>query len=92
MKWVGVDTNVLVAGLLTADAEAPTAAIVNALVAGRLRYLLSEALLREYRQVLLRAKAVARHGLSERQIDELLVEVVGHVWPRQRKTATWPEG
>ena len=76
MKWVVVDANVLVAGLLTADAEAPTAAIVNAMVAGRLRHLLSNALLAEYRQVLLRPKIVARHGLSEQDVDGLLVEIV----------------
>jgi putative PIN family toxin of toxin-antitoxin system len=76
MTPVVVDTNVLVAGLLTADPGAPTLAIVNAMVSGQLRHLLSEALLAEYRQVLLRPKIAARHGLSEENVDALLVEIV----------------
>lgn len=67
-----VDTNVLVAGLLTADATAPPAVILDAMLNGRLRHLLCVELLAEYRTVLLRPRVQARHGLAEKQVDGLL--------------------
>lgn len=70
---VVVDTNVVVAGLLTRDAGSPTARILDAMLGGRLRFLLSIDLLAEYRQVLLRPRIAARHGLAAAEIDELLV-------------------
>jgi uncharacterized protein len=70
---VVVDTNVVVAGLLTADPSAPTAQILDAMLAGRLRFLLSVELLSEYRRVLLRPKIAARHGLLPEEVDEILV-------------------
>ncbi|MEX0450131.1 PIN domain-containing protein [Spiribacter sp. 221] len=57
MRCVIVDTNVLVAGLITADRQSPTGRAVDAMLNGRLLFLLSPALLAEYRTVLLRAKA-----------------------------------
>ena len=76
-----IDTNVVVAGLLTAEAAAPTARLLDALLAGRLPFLLSVELLAEYRQVLLRPRIAARHALSPAEIDEILVDLVanGHV-------------
>lgn len=70
-----VDTNVLVAGVLTSDVEAPTARIVDAMLARRIAYALSEALLSEYRQVLLRPGILARHGLDSEQIDQILTRL-----------------
>jgi predicted nucleic acid-binding protein len=70
-----VDTNVVVAGLLTREAAAPTACILDAMVSGALHFLLSEALLAEYRAVLLRPKIVAVHGLDEGEVDEILVRI-----------------
>ena len=67
-----VDTNVLVAGILTNDASAPTALIVDSILAGRVRILLSSALVAEYRTVLLRPRIAERHGLAAEEIDELL--------------------
>ncbi|MEZ5330675.1 MAG: hypothetical protein R2991_01180 [Thermoanaerobaculia bacterium] len=40
-RAVVVDTNVVVAGLLTGDAHAPTALILDAMLAGRVLYALS---------------------------------------------------
>lgn len=68
-----VDTNVVVAGLLTRDPASRTRALLDAMLAGRLGFLLSESLLAEYRAVLLRPKIAALHGLTEDEIDELLV-------------------
>ena len=73
---VVVDTNVLVAGLMTARETAPTAVVVDAMVAGRLPVLLSIDLLTEYRSVLLRPAIVSRHGLFEPQVDTLLAAIV----------------
>lgn len=75
------DTNVLVAGLLTADPRSPTARVLDAMLAGRLAFLLSPDLLAEYRAVLLRPKLLAQHGLKEAEINTLLVELTANaVW------------
>jgi len=68
-----IDTNVVVAGLLTHDPAAPTARILDAMLRGELAYLLSEELLAEYRTVLLRPKIARLHGLSEDEVDEILL-------------------
>jgi len=70
-----VDTNVVVAGLVTADAGAPTARILDAMLAGRIGYVVSIDLIAEYRRVLLRPKLARLHGLAEAEIDEILVRL-----------------
>ncbi|HVC36991.1 MAG TPA: putative toxin-antitoxin system toxin component, PIN family [Gammaproteobacteria bacterium] len=69
--WV-VDTNVVVAGILAADANSPPARILEAILAGQLRFLLSVELLAEYRSVLLRQHIRARHGLAPQAVDAIL--------------------
>lgn len=76
-----VDTNVVVAGLVTATNDSPVAAILDEMLSGTLLYLLSPALLKEYRSVLLRPKLTKLHGLSESQVDQLLVEITANgIW------------
>jgi len=76
-----IDTNVLVAGLITSQTGSPTTRVLDAMLDGRLLYLLSPALLREYRQVLLRPKLVRLHGLKENEIDCLLTELtINALW------------
>lgn len=75
-RAVVVDTNVVVAGLLTAEAASPTALVLDAMLAGRFVYLLSEHLLAECRAVLLRPRIRGRHGLEEEDVDDLLAEIV----------------
>jgi putative PIN family toxin of toxin-antitoxin system len=77
-ELVVVDTNVVVAGLLTSESAAPTARILDAMLAGRVRYLLSEELLWEYRTVLLRPKIAAAHGLAADEVDEILVRLAAN--------------
>jgi len=77
-KLVVVDTNVLVAGLLTKRNTSPTARILSAMLDGSLLFLLSPALLAEYRTVLLRPKIQARHGLEAGEIDDLLAAVTAN--------------
>lgn len=69
--WI-VDTNVVVAGLLSRDAHAPPAHVLDAMLAGDLRHMICLELLAEYRTVLLRNKIRTRHGLTEAQVDTLL--------------------
>ena len=71
-----IDTNVVVSGILTSLSESPTAQILDAMLVGRFRFLLSVELLAEYRAVLLRQKIRRRHRLSEAEVDILLTDVV----------------
>lgn len=75
---VVVDTNVVIAGLLTSDPGAPTAAILDAMLGGGLRFLISVELLAEYRAVLLRPKIAKAHGLQPSEVDEILVRIASH--------------
>jgi putative PIN family toxin of toxin-antitoxin system len=78
--WV-VDTNVLVAALLTAQADSPTARTLDAMLDGSLMFVLSPALLAEYRAVLLRPRLAQRHGLTEAEVDELLATITANaIW------------
>jgi predicted nucleic acid-binding protein len=71
-----VDTSVLVSGLLGGNPESPNRRIVDVMLAGTLHFVLSEALLVEYRRVLLRAAIAQRHGLTEDDVDALLESLV----------------
>jgi putative PIN family toxin of toxin-antitoxin system len=73
-----IDTNVVVSGVLTRLAISPTARILDGMLSGRFRYLLSIELLAEYRDVLLRPKIRRRHGLSEADVDVLLTEIAAN--------------
>lgn len=75
-RAVVVDTNVVVAALLTADRSSPTARVLDGMLKARFVFLLSELLLAEYRVVLLRPAIRDRHGLAEAEVDELLAEIV----------------
>jgi putative PIN family toxin of toxin-antitoxin system len=78
---VVVDTNVLVSGLITADDESPVCLILDAMLAGRIPFLLSADLLDEYREVILRPRIRKLHGLAEPEIDKVLTEVVSNgIW------------
>ena len=78
-----VDTNVIVAALLTSDPDSPTAQILDAMLDGRFPFLLSTALLTEYRQVLLRAKIQTHHGLTADEIDRVLTDLVANAIVRE---------
>ena len=66
-----IDTNVLVAALITRDRTSPTARILDKMLNGTLVFLISPDLLAEYRNVLLRPRLRSAHKLSEAQIDTL---------------------
>ena len=75
------DTNVVIAGLLSSRKDSPVSRILDAILDGRLLFLLSPALLAEYRRVLLRPKLVELHRLGADEIDELLTNLTANaVW------------
>lgn len=70
-----IDTNVVIAALLTRNAESPVARILDAMLEGALPFVLSEELLAEYRTVLLRPKLVALHGLNAEEVETILIDI-----------------
>ena len=76
IRFVVIDTNVVVSGAIRGGETSPPKRIVGAMIGGHLRFLLSEDLLSEYRRVLLRPLIMRRHGLTEAEADELLLEIV----------------
>jgi putative PIN family toxin of toxin-antitoxin system len=73
-----VDTNVVVSGFLSADPQAPPGRILSGMLAGRIPFLLSQELLSEYREVLLRAKVQRLHGLSPSEVETVLDRLRQH--------------
>lgn len=67
-----IDTNVVVAALLTRVVNSPTARILDGMCQGEFPFLLSTALLAESREALLRKRVRSLHGLSEHELDLLL--------------------
>ena len=87
-----VDTNVVVAGLITGSSHSPVRSILDAMLSGALVFLLSPALLDEYRSVLSRPKLVKLHGLTETQIDQLLVELTANaIWREPKPGSPAPD-
>jgi putative PIN family toxin of toxin-antitoxin system len=87
-----VDTNVVVAALITGSSDSPVASVLDAMLSGSLLYLLSPDLLGEYRSVLLRPKLVELHGLTEAQVDQLLVELTANaIWREPTMSSTAPD-
>lgn len=78
-----VDTNVVVAGLLTRDVTSPTALILDEMLRGHLRFAVSEKLIAEYRKVLLYPRIAVRHRLNERELDGLLVDLLSNALVRE---------
>jgi len=87
-----VDTNVLVAGLITGSSHSPVASVLDAMLSGTLIFLSSPALLDEYRSVLRRPKLATLHGLTEAQIDQLLAELTANaVWREPKQGSPAPD-
>ncbi len=87
-----VDTNVVVAGLITNDGESPVAQILDGMLVGSIIYLLSPDLLFEYRAVLSRPRIKIIHKLPDNEIDELLTELIANaVWREPSTKVTAPD-
>jgi len=73
-----VDTNVVVAGLLTANDASPVARVLDGMLAAAFPFVVSEALLAEYHRVLVRPKLRQLHGLKVAEIETLLTDLAQH--------------
>jgi putative PIN family toxin of toxin-antitoxin system len=73
-----IDTNVVVAGLLTAHADSPVARVLDGMLCAAFPFVVSEALLAEYHAVLMRPKLTKLHGLSVADIDTILADMARH--------------
>ena len=78
-----IDTNVVVAGLLTQDTSAPTAHTLDGMIQGQLIFVVSTELVAEYRAVLLRPRVSRLHGLAAAQVDDLLTVMVANAIVRE---------
>jgi len=88
-----IDTSVLVAGLITIDADSPTVKVVDGMLSGSVLYLLSRALLQAYADVLVRPKLRQLHALDDQEMDTLLMELVGNaVWREPEVAGSAPDG
>ena len=77
-----IDTNVVVAGLIGSAADSPVRRVLDGMLAGTFRFVLSPDLLAEYRRVLLRPAVRERHRLSASEVDVLLAEIVANALVR----------
>jgi putative PIN family toxin of toxin-antitoxin system len=73
-----VDTNVVVAGLLTSNGTSPVARILDGMLSAAFPFVLSEALLAEYRTVLVRPAVRSLHGLSNGEVESILTDLAQH--------------
>ena len=76
-----IDTNVIVSGLIGEDSNSPPARILDAMLDGKIAYLMSSELLDEYLSVLRRPRLVRLHGRTMEELDRLLTDLVANaVW------------
>ena len=73
-----IDTNVVVAGLISGAGDSPVRRVLDGMLAGTFRFVLSPELLAEYRRVLVRPAVRERHGLNPREVDVLLVQIAAN--------------
>ena len=73
-----VDTNVVVAGLLTKQDASPVARILDGMLSAAFPFVLSEALLAEYRAVLVRPVLRKLHGLTVAEVEAILTDLAQH--------------
>ena len=73
-----VATNVVVAGLLTGNDALPVARILDGMLVAAFPFVVSEALLAEYRTVLVRPGLRKLHGLTVAEVETLLTDIAQH--------------
>lgn len=76
--FVIIDTNVVVAGLLTSHTDSPVARILDGMLCAAFPFVVSEGLLAEYRAVLVRPRLCKLHGLSVEEVDSILTDIARH--------------
>ena len=73
-----VDTNVVVAGLLTAHGDSPVACILDGMLVAAFPFVVSEALVAEYRTVLVRPALRKLHKLTVADVEAILTDLAQH--------------
>jgi predicted nucleic acid-binding protein len=73
-----VDTHVVVGGLLTAAGASPLTRVLDGMLAAAFPFVVSEALLAEYRAVLEQPRVRELHGLTAAQINTILTDLAQH--------------
>jgi putative PIN family toxin of toxin-antitoxin system len=73
-----VDTNVVVAGLLTTNDASNVARVLDGMLTAAFPFVVSEALLTEYRTVLVRPNLRKLHGLRVVEVETILTELAQH--------------
>lgn len=73
-----IDTNVVVAGLLTSQADSPVARVLDGMLSASFPFVVSEALLAEYHAILVCTKLAKLHGLSVAEVDAILTDLARH--------------
>jgi len=73
-----VDTNVVIGGLLTGNATSPVARILDGILAAVFPFVVSEALLAEWRTVLVRPGLRKQHGMTVTEVETLLTDIAQH--------------
>ncbi len=73
-----VDTNVVVAGLLTANPASPVARVLDGMLVASFPFVVSQALLAEYHAVLTRPKLLRLHGLPVDDVETILTDLAQH--------------
>ena len=73
-----VDTNIVVAALLTQHDGSPVARVLNAMLAAAFSFVVSAALLAECRAVLVRPKLRKLHGLAVAEINAVPTDIAQH--------------
>ena len=87
-----VDTNIIVAGLISTGSHSPPGRILDAMLDGNLIYLMSPELLYEYAAVLQRPRVSRQHGLTSSEIDIILAELVANaIWREPVITSVAPD-
>jgi uncharacterized protein len=69
-RAVIVDTNVVVAGLLTGNDASPVARILEGVLSAQFPFVVSEALLAEQRAAFVRSNLRKRHGLTIAEVEQ----------------------
>ena len=79
---VSVDTNVVLAGLLTGNDTSRVVpnvpCILDSMLAAAFPFVVSKALLAEYRAVLVRPKLRKLHGLTVAEVESILTDLAQH--------------
>jgi len=71
-----IDTNIIVAGLISRSRDSPPVTITEGMMSGRFSFLLSLDLIDEYRRALNYPKVARLHALSELEIESILVSII----------------